>query len=260
MGKLTKDLLIGGGVIAGTYASLNYIAKMGTEDESINIDNPYLDFGVHVRETRGAGQTATNYEQVVKPMLDKMLSFFGLIVLSPLFVMISIMVFINDLGPVFFTQKRIGIGKRYIVIHKFRTMAVTAPNNVPTHQLDDPDQYITKIGKVLRKTSLDELPQIWDIFRGRMSIIGPRPALWNQDDLVMERDRYGANDVMPGLTGLAQIKGRDELEISDKARLDGEYVKRLRQGGLKAFFFDVKMFAETLISVIKHDGDRKSVV
>lgn len=131
---------------------------------------------------------------------------------------------------------------------------MSTPHDVPTHQLSNPEQYITRVGGFLRKTSLDELPQIWDIFRGRMSIIGPRPALWNQDDLVAEREKYGANDVLPGLTGLAQIRGRDELEIPDKAKLDGEYFEKINEYGIKALLFDCKMFVGTITSVMKHDG------
>lgn len=194
------------------------------------------------------------YESMVKPALDKILSFLGLIILSPVYLIICFAIIIDDPGPVFFIQKRVGKNKHYIFIHKFRTMKTSAPHDIPTHMFENPEQYITSVGRVLRKTSLDELPQIWDIFRGRMSIIGPRPALWNQDDLMKERERYGANGVMPGLTGIAQIKGRDELPISEKAKLDGEYVKRLKKGGVAAFFFDVKIFFGTIASVLKKDG------
>lgn len=194
------------------------------------------------------------YEGKIKPALDKILSFTGLILLSPVFLVVSIAIFVDDPGPVFFAQKRVGKGKTYFMCHKFRSMKRKAPHDVPTHQLKNPEKYITKIGRVLRKTSLDELPQIWDIFRGKMSIIGPRPALWNQDDLVAERDKYGANDILPGLTGWAQINGRDELEIAEKARLDGEYVKRLKQGGMRALFFDARCFFGTILSVLASDG------
>ena len=197
---------------------------------------------------------ATKYESIVKPTIDHVLSFLGLMLLSPLFIGISIAILIDDPGPIFFTQKRIGKDKSLFKLHKFRTMKMTTPHDTPTHMLKKPEQYITKVGAILRKTSLDELPQLFDIFRGKMSIIGPRPALWNQDDLVKERDKYGANSVLPGLTGWAQINGRDELEIPDKARLDGVYVENLKKGGFRAFFFDVRCFIGTIKSVAKHDG------
>ena len=168
--------------------------------------------------------------------------------------MISLAVYIDNPGPVFFTQKRIGKDKIYFMCHKFRSMRISTPHDVPTHQLSNPDQYITRVGKILRLTSMDELPQIWDIFRKKMSVIGPRPALWNQDDLIAERDRYDANNVLPGLTGLAQIKGRDKLEISDKAKLDGEYVRVLKAGGIEAFTQDMRCFFGTVKSVLHHDG------
>lgn len=194
------------------------------------------------------------YERYIKRTIDKVLSLAGLIILAPVYGLIALAIVIDDPGPVLFTQKRVGKNKRFFMLHKFRSMKMSTPHDVPTHQLKNPERYITRVGKFLRKYSLDELPQIWDIFRGEMSIIGPRPALWNQDDLVAERDKYGANDVKPGLTGWAQINGRDELEIADKARLDGEYVKKLRQGGMKALFFDVKCFLGTIFSVIGSDG------
>ena len=188
------------------------------------------------------------YKTIFKRLIDVVLSFLALIVLSWLFLGLIIAIKIDDPGPAFFTQKRIGIHKSYFKLHKFRSMKMSTPHDIPTHQLENPEQYITRVGKFLRKSSLDELPQIWDIFIGRMSIIGPRPALWNQDDLIAERDKYGANDVMPGLTGWAQINGRDELEIPVKAKLDGEYAKKL------SFRFDIKCFFGSIISVFKHDG------
>lgn len=176
------------------------------------------------------------YEKYVKRALDVVLSFGGLLVLSPIFIGLSIAIFIDDPGPVFFTQKRLGQNKKYFKLHKFRSMKMSTPHDVPTHMLDNPDQYITKVGKFIRAHSLDELPQIWDIFVNNMSVIGPRPGLWNQDVLTAERDKYGANDVKPGLTGWAQINGRDELEISDKAKLDGEYAQKI------GFAMDLKCF------------------
>ena len=194
------------------------------------------------------------YEKVIKRLLDVALSFLGLVVLSWLYLLISIAVFVDDPGPVFFAQRRIAKGKREFMLHKFRSMKMSTPHDTPTHLLENPEQYITRVGKFLRMSSLDELPQIWDIFVGNMSVIGPRPALWNQYDLLEERDRYGANDVRPGLTGWAQINGRDELEIPEKARLDGEYVAALRHGGWTAFAMDVRCFIGTIFSVAKHDG------
>lgn len=194
------------------------------------------------------------YEKVIKRMLDVILSIAGLILLSWLYLILAIAIVIDDPGPVFFRQKRVGIHKSFFQLHKFRSMKMSTPHDMPTHMLENPEQYITRVGRFLRKSSLDELPQIWDIFVGNMSIIGPRPALWNQDDLVAEREKYGANDVRPGLTGWAQINGRDELEIPVKAKLDGDYVERLRRGGLSAFLFDCRCFIGTIFSVAKGDG------
>lgn len=188
------------------------------------------------------------YSKFFKRAIDIVMSFLGLIILSPFFLILALLIVIDDPGPVFFTQKRVGKGKTFFKLHKFRSMKMSTPHDTPTHLLENPDQYITKIGKFLRKSSLDELPQIWDIFVGNMSIIGPRPALWTQDDLIAERDKYGANDVRPGLTGWAQINGRDELEIPVKAKLDGEYVENI------SFGFDCKCFFGTIFSVLKHDG------
>ena len=176
------------------------------------------------------------YDKYVKRGMDIVLSFGGLVLLSPIYAGIALAIKIDDPGPVLFTQKRMGQNKQYFKLHKFRSMKMSTPHDVPTHMLDNPDQYITKVGKFLRAHSLDELPQIWDIFVGNMSVIGPRPGLWNQDILTAERDKYGANDVKPGLTGWAQINGRDELEIPDKAKLDGDYVQNM---GLK---MDAKCF------------------
>lgn len=170
------------------------------------------------------------YEKYIKRGVDVVLSFGGLVALSPILGGIAIAIKAEDPGPVFFTQKRVGKNKEYFKLHKFRSMKMSTPHDKPTHMLENPEQYITRVGKFLRSHSLDELPQIWDIFVGNMSIIGPRPGLWNQDKLTAERDKYGANDVKPGLTGWAQINGRDELEIEEKARLDGEYVAQMGPG------------------------------
>jgi O-antigen biosynthesis protein WbqP len=183
-----------------------------------------------------------------KRFIDIILSFLGLTILSPIFLILIVAIKIDSKGPVLFKQKRVGVKKTHFYILKFRTMRIDTPKDTPTHLLENPEQYITEMGKFLRKTSLDELPQIWNIFVGQMSIIGPRPALWNQYDLIAERDRYGANDVPPGLTGWAQINGRDELPIDIKAKLDGEYVESI------SLWMDVKCFIGTIISVIKSDG------
>ena len=188
------------------------------------------------------------YKRFGKRALDLLLSGLGLVVLSPLFLIISIAIKAEDPGPVFFRQKRVGIHKTYFNIVKFRSMRQDTPHDMPTHLLNDPQRWITKTGRFLRKTSLDELPQIAQIFTGKMSIIGPRPALWNQYDLIAQRDRYGANDVRPGLSGWAQINGRDELPIEVKARYDGEYVENL------SFLFDCKCFFGTIVKVLRHDG------
>ena len=186
------------------------------------------------------------YQKFFKRALDILLSSLGTLVLSPLFLLISAAVKLEDRGPIFFSQQRVGIHKRNFQILKFRTMRVDTPHDTPTHLLENPEQWITRVGRVLRKTSLDELPQILQILTGKMSIVGPRPALWNQYDLIAERDKYGANDIMPGLTGWAQVNGRDALEIGEKARLDGEYARKL------SFGLDVKIFFMTLVSVIRH--------
>lgn len=184
----------------------------------------------------------------IKRVLDTIISFVGLVILSPVFLILIIAIKADSKGPILFKQKRVGIHKSHFLIYKFRTMRIDTPKDVPTHLLENPEQYITKVGKFLRKTSLDELPQIVNILKGDMAIVGPRPALWNQYDLIEERDKYGANDILPGLTGWAQINGRDELEIEEKARLDGEYVKKM------GFFFDIKCMVKTFTSVLKHDG------
>lgn len=188
------------------------------------------------------------YKRFGKRLIDIILSACGIVVLSPVLLILVIAIKLDSPGPVLFKQKRVGLHKTHFNILKFRTMRIDTPRDMPTHMLENPEQWITKVGGFLRKTSLDELPQIFNIFMGQMSVIGPRPALWNQYDLIEERDKYGANDVLPGLTGWAQINGRDELEIPVKAKLDGEYVERM------CFSFDVKCFIGTIASVLKHDG------
>lgn len=184
----------------------------------------------------------------VKRVIDLVLSVLAAVILSPVFLILFIAIKLDTPGPIFFKQKRVGINKTHFNILKFRTMRIDTPKDTPTHLLGNPDQYITKVGKFLRKTSLDELPQIFNIIKGEMAIIGPRPALWNQYDLIAERDKYNANDVRPGLTGWAQINGRDELPIDVKSELDGEYIQKMN------FAFDVKCFVGTITSVLKSDG------
>lgn len=181
-------------------------------------------------------------------MIDVVLSVLGIVLGSWVFLLIAIAIAADDPGRVFFSQKRVGRNKELFMLYKFRSMKMSTPHDVPTHMLSDPEQYITRVGRFLRRTSLDELPQLFNILKGDMSFIGPRPALWNQDDLVAERDKYGANDIRPGLSGWAQIHGRDELEIPEKARLDGEYVKR------QSFLFDCRCFFGTFASAAKGDG------
>lgn len=185
---------------------------------------------------------------IFKRIIDFTLSFIALILLIPVWIIISIIIKAESKGPILFKQKRIGKDKKYFYILKFRTMRTDTPSDMPTHLLNNADSYITKFGNFLRKTSLDELPQIINILKGDMSIIGPRPALWNQDDLVAERDKYGANSVIPGLTGLAQISGRDELEIPVKAKIDGDYVRDM------SLILDIKIFFKTIGKVFKHEG------
>lgn len=201
----------------------------------------------HLEATGDVDYKPSFYERHVKRAIDIVLSFGSLVALSPVFAVIALAIKIEDPGPVLFTQKRVGQNKRYFKLHKFRSMKMSTPHDVPTHQLENPEQYITKVGKFLRAHSLDELPQIWDIFVGNMSVIGPRPALWNQDLLTAERDKYGVNDVKPGLTGWAQINGRDELEIEEKAKLDGEYVEKI------GFLMDIKCFIGSVHVVGKDD-------
>ena len=237
------------------------------EDESEPLNADGVRGHLEIITTPARPRKKSFYEKYTKRCLDIVLSGLGLILLSPVYLLVGLAVYIDDPGPVLFTQKRVGRDKRFFKLHKFRSMKLTTPHDVPTHELKDPDKYITAVGKVIRKTSLDELPQVFDIWIGNMSVIGPRPALWNQDKLTALRDssvsasdgensRAGAgeeNDVdanscTPGLTGLAQIKGRDELELEDKAALDREYVKNI------SFITDLECFVGTIKSVLHHDG------
>ena len=188
------------------------------------------------------------YKKIIKRLLDILLSLAGLIVSAIPMAVITLIIKKEDPGPAVFKQKRFGIHKSFFTLYKFRSMKLSTPHDVPTHQLEDPEQYLLKSGKFIRKYSLDELPQLLNIFKGDMSVIGPRPALWNQDDLIAERDKYGANEVKPGLTGWAQINGRDELEIPVKAKLDGEYAQKL------SFLCDCRCFFGTFLKVLRHEG------
>ncbi len=198
------------------------------------------------------------YKNVIKRLIDFILSSIAIIVLALPMLIISIVIKIDDPGPVLFKQKRVGKKKNgeitYFMIWKFRSMKVSTPRDTPTHLLDNPEQYITRVGRFIRKTSLDELPQFYQVFTSKLSIVGPRPALWSQEDLVAEREKYGANEIKPGITGWAQINGRDELEIDVKAKFDGEYAAALNAGKFKGFAMDVKCFFGTIVSVLKSDG------
>lgn len=266
-----KKILKGTAIVLGaTYTVLDAIAKKQRANATYKSDpeqqNPMAGKSVEfvadendkenadgerghleaVGESNASSRHQSVYEKVVKRGLDKALSFGGLVALAPLMGGIALAIKIEDPGPVLFTQKRVGQDKQYFKLHKFRSMKMSTPHDVPTHMLENPEQYITKVGGFIRKHSLDELPQIWDIFVGNMSVIGPRPALWNQDVLVAERDKVGANDVKPGLTGWAQINGRDELEIPEKAALDGVYTKALEDSSLSGLKMDAKCFAGSL--------------
>lgn len=264
LGRVVKGLVCVAGV---TFAGMYLVARKKRSDYTYKNEppeqNPFAGKRVvfvqddnddenadgvrgHLEAVSASVQQQSLYSKYGKRMLDVVLSFGGLVVLSPVYAAIALAIKIEDPGPVLFTQKRVGQNKEYFKLHKFRSMKVSTPHDVPTHQLENPEQYITKVGKFIRAHSLDELPQIWDIFVGNMSVIGPRPGLWNQDLLTAERDKYGANDVKPGLTGWAQINGRDELEIPVKAKLDGEYVQK------QSLLFDVKCFLGT-ISKLSHD-------
>ena len=264
LGKVVKGLVCVAGV---TFAGMYLVARKKKSDYTYKNEpaeqNPFAGKKVvfvqddnddenadgvrgHLEVVSVSVQQQSLYSKYGKRMLDMVLSFGGLVVLSPVYAAIALAIKIEDPGPVLFTQKRVGQNKEYFKLHKFRSMKVSTPHDVPTHQLENPEQYITKVGKFIRAHSLDELPQIWDIFVGNMSVIGPRPGLWNQDLLTAERDKYGANDVKPGLTGWAQINGSDELEIPVKATLDGEYVQK------QSLLFDVKCFLGT-VSKVSHD-------
>ena len=247
MKKKTRRSLSTAVVLGLLYAALRAVARKTEESPLIDQDNPYL-------PPEEGKEAFSLYRDRIKPGLDRMLSFFGLLALTPVFSVLAILIHRDDPGPVFFTQKRVGKDGHFFELHKFRTMKMNTPRDMPTHLLKDPDQYITRVGRFLRRTSLDELPQVWDIFRGKMSLVGPRPALYNQEDLVAERKKAGAVSVVPGLTGWAQINGRDELEIPVKAGLDEEYADVLNRGGIAAFLFDLKCLFGTVAPVLRGSG------
>ena len=248
--RKVKKAQTAGIMLAGIYAGMKLLAAATQEKATIDDDNPYLS-----EEPKGnSARRASIYEQWIKPELDSVLSFFGMIALLPVYAATMAAVYLDDPGPVFFSQKRVGKDKHYFMLHKVRTMKMDTPRDVPTHLMLHPEQYITRTGSFARKCSADELPQLWDAFRHRLSLVGPRPALWNQDDLIAEREKYGANDVTPGITGWAQINGRDELSIEEKARFDGEYAAALKEDGWTAFKMDLCCLFGTFFKVLRHDG------
>lgn len=271
--NLKTAALVTGLALRATYLAMRHIAKIQYPDSVYanqpeeqnpvkgrkvvfveNANDPVNADGKqgHLEAVGNSTHIPTFYEKYIKRGLDVVLSFGGLVVLAPVYAVTALAIKADDPGPVFFKQKRVGKDKSYFELLKFRSMSVNTPKDVPTHMLQNGG--ITKVGAFIRKASIDELPQLWDIFRGNMSVIGPRPALWNQDYLTAERDKYGANDVKPGLTGLAQISGRDELEIPEKAKLDGVYANELSKSSLAGFRMDMKMFFGSIFSVLKHEG------
>ncbi len=271
--NLKKATIATGAVLGATYLVMRHLAKkqyphsvyadqpeeqnpmqgrrvkfVEDENDPVNADGKQG----HLEAVANTTHIPTFYEKYIKRGFDIVLSFGGLVVLSPVYAVTALAIKADDPGPVLFKQKRVGTDKSYFQLLKFRSMSVNTPKDVPTHMLQNGG--ITKVGAFIRKASIDELPQLWNIFRGNMSVIGPRPALWNQDYLTAERDKYGANDVKPGLTGLAQISGRDELEIPDKAKLDGAYALELKKSNINGFVMDCKMFFGSIFSVLKHEG------
>lgn len=255
-----KVLLVIFASVICAYIVLRILAAVLSNREDISDNNPYLnpnkadeilpdDMAEYAKNMPNSPDRNIGlYEKFFKRLIDSVISFFGLLILSPIFLVLIAAIKIDDPGPVFFKQNRVGKDNEFFSLHKFRSMKMSTPHDMPTHMLKNPEQYITRVGSFLRKSSLDELPQIWDIFRGKMSIIGPRPALWNQADLVCEREKYGVNDLSPGLTGFAQINGRDELSIPKKVDFDRQYIENI------SFWFDIKCFFGTVVSVVKSEG------
>ena len=251
----------GAAFLIGAAVFLERLAKAKKDPSDIDDDNIYLSENEQVTDVAETGDP-TFYETIGKRVLDKTLSFLGLVALAPVFGIIAVAIQIDDPGTVIFTQKRVGKDKHYFEMHKFRSMKMSAPKDIPAEDIGDLDKYTTRVGRLLRSTGLDELPQLWDIFRGKMSFVGPRPVIWNTEDLIDERDKYGANSVMPGLTGLAQINGRDRLGNTAKAQLDGEYVNILRESILGGFLMDVSCIVGTIDELfgteMKTTGEKES--
>ena len=245
-----KNILKITAALTAAYGAVRVIGKLKKDSDQLEFDEKGIKDAPIVKHF----EKVTVYEKYIKPAIDSILAFIGLVVLSPVFAIVSLAIFVDDPGPVIFSQKRVGKDKKFFKLYKFRSMKMCTPHDTPTHLLADPDQYITRVGKFIRKTSLDELPQLFNIVVGDMAVVGPRPALWNQEDLVAERDKYAANDVTPGLTGWAQINGRDELEIPVKAKLDGDYIDALKKNSISGMFMDLKCFFGTISSVLKSDG------
>ena len=251
--KIRAGLKIGAAALflTGAAVFLERLAKAVKEPENIDDDNPYLEPSYIGNGWDGPDalmqepDEPTVYERFGKRALDKVVSFCGLVVLAPLFGLIAAAIEIDDPGPVLFKQKRVGKDKRFFEIHKFRSMMKSAPTDVPIERFEDQEEYLTRVGRFLRRTYLDELPQLWDVFRGKMSLVGPRPVIWNTKELIAERDRYGANNVMPGITGLAQLNGGIALSNKEKAEWDGKYVKILREGNLEGFLADAECLVRT---------------
>ena len=271
--KLKNGLVATGAVLGTAFAVMSYIAKKQRDNDKYKNDpseqNPMYKKKVIFVEDENDPMNAdgkcghleavgenhykpTFYEKYIKRGMDVVLSFGGMVVLAPVYAITAIAIKIDDPGPVFFKQKRISQGNGYFDVIKLRSMFVNTPSDVPTHMLKNGG--ITRVGAFIRKTSIDELGNLWNVFRSDLSIIGPRPALWNQDYLIAERDKYGANDIKPGITGLAQISGRDELEIPEKARLDGVYADALKSGDISGLLMDIKVFFGSIFAVLKSKG------
>ena len=249
--KIKRKLKTGAFVVyaAGAFIFLQRLAKATKESDNTDADNEYL-ADPDEQAVPDDLPEPTVYERFGKRALDKVLSFAGLVALAPAFAMIALAIEIDDPGPVLFKQKRVGKDKHFFEMHKFRSMKMSAPKDVPAEAFEDQEKYVTRVGRFLRKTSLDELPQLWDVFRGKMSLVGPRPVIWTTRELIHERDKYCANNVMPGITGLAQINGRDRLDNVKKAELDGQYVKSLRESLSGGFLTDLKCLKATPEAVL----------
>ncbi len=251
--EIKKKIHTGAGLLflAGSFIFLQRLSKAVKEPEDIDQENTYLEKDAYDGpETSSFSSDITLYERFGKRALDKALSFAGLVLFAPIFAAIALAIEIDDPGPVLFKQKRVGKDKHLFEMHKFRSMKMSAPKDVPAEEFEEQEKYITRVGRFLRKTSLDELPQLWDVFRGKMSLVGPRPVIWTTKDLISERDKYSANSVMPGITGMAQINGRDRLDSIKKAEWDGKYVNALREGLLSGLMTDFNCLTSTPAALI----------